>query len=75
MIAKTSCRQNLHIYTRLESLAYSQALRIKRIYSKIEKYQKPSEDLLKWFVQKGYKEVNIHNQITRVDNLGKSSLL
>ena len=67
MIAKTTSRQNLHIYTRLKSLAYSQALRIKRIYSKIEKFQKPSKDLLKRFVQKGYKEVNIHNQITRVD--------
>ena len=39
------------------------------------KYKKTAQDPLKRFLQKCYKEANIHNQISRVDNFDRRSLL
>ena len=56
-------------------IPYSQALRIKRVCSTFDEYKKHSNDLVKRFVEKGYKENIIRNQIDKVDNLERSTLL
>ena len=58
-----------------KSIPYSQALRIKRIFSTIEEYRKPSQDLVKKFVEKGYNKSTVRKQIERVDHLDRSLLL
>ena len=58
-----------------KSIAYSQALRIKRICSTLEEHRKHSQDLIKRFVEKGYNESTVRKQIERVDNLDRSLLL
>ena len=40
----------------LTNIPYSQALRIKPVCSTFDRYKKRSNDLVKWFVEKGYKE-------------------
>ena len=53
----------------------SQALRIKCICSTFEEYRKHSQDLIKRFVEKGYNELIVKNQIERADHLDRSLLL
>ena len=54
---------------------YSQALRIKRVYSTFDEYKMLSNDSVKQFVEKGYKENIIINQIEKEDKLERSALL
>ena len=58
-----------------KSICYSQALSIKCVCSTFEEYKKHSNDLVKRFVEKGYKENIIRNQIEKVDSLERSTLL
>ena len=58
-----------------KSIPYSQALRTKRVCSTFDEYKKHSNNLVKQFVEKGYKENIIRNQIKKVDNLERSTLL
>ena len=44
LIAKTICKQNLHICAE-KSIAYKQVLGIRTISSEIEEYRKPIQDL------------------------------
>ena len=54
---------------------YSQALRIKRVYSTFDEYKMLSNVSVKRFVEKGYKENIIRNQIEKEDKLERSALL
>ena len=46
-----------------------------KLLSTFDKYKKHSNDLVNWFVAKGYKENLIWNQIEKVDSLERSTLL
>ena len=59
----------------LKSIPYGQALSIKRVCSTFWEYKKYSNDLVKRFLEKGYKENIIRNQIKKVDNLERSTLI
>ena len=54
---------------------YSQALKIKHVYSTFDEYKMLSNDSVKRFVEKGYKENIIRNQIEKEDKLERSALL
>ena len=76
----TDCQNYLHtksahLFSLKKCLPYSQALRIKRICSTFEEYWKHSQDLIKRFVEKGYKNSTVRKQIERVDHLNISLLL
>ena len=65
----------IHPLSLKKSIPYSQALRIRLVFSTFDKYKKYSNDLVKLFVEKGYKENIIRNQIKKVDNLERAALL
>ena len=67
--------KSAHPKTLKDSIPYSQALRIKRICSTIQEFNKHSDNLLKRFVERGYKEFFIKEQIKRVEYLNRDSLL
>ena len=67
--------KSAHPLSLKKSIPYSQTLRIKRICSSFDEYKKHSNDLVKRFVEKGYKENIIRNQIRKVDNLERSTML
>ena len=60
--------KSAHPFQLKKSIPYSQALGIKRICSTFEEYKKHSNDLVKRFVEKGYKENITWNQIKKVGN-------
>ena len=67
--------QILHILLHLKkSIPYSQALRIKLVCSTLDEYKKHSNELVNRFVEI-YKENIIWNQIEKVNNLERSTLL
>ena len=80
LFKKPTDRQNYlhaksaHPLSLKNSIPYSQALRAKRVCSNFDEHKKHSNDLVKRFVEKGYKE-NIRNQIEKVDSLERSTLL
>ena len=67
--------KSAHPLSLKKSIPYSQTLRIKRVCSSFDEYKKHSNDLVKRFVEKGYKENIIRNQIRKVDNLERSTML
>ena len=67
--------KSAHPLSLKKSIPYSQTLRIKRVCSSFDEYKKHSNDLVKRFVEKGYKENIIRNQIRKVDNLDRSTML
>ena len=68
--------KSAHPLSLKKSISYSQALRIKHVSSTFDKYKKDSNEFDKRLVEKGYKEKKIiRNQIEKVDNLEKSTLL
>ena len=67
--------KSAHPLSLKKSIPYSQPLRIKRVCSSFDEYKKHSNDLVKRFVEKGYKENIIRNQIRKVDNLERSTML
>ena len=75
----TDCQNYLHAKSAhpislKKSNPDSQALRIKRVCLTFDEYEKHSNDLVKRFLEKGYKENMILNQIEKVDNLERSTL-
>ena len=48
---------------------------MKRVCSNFDEYKKHSNDLVKWFVEKGCKKNIIRNQIEIIDNLERPTLL
>ena len=77
---KPSERQNyLHVKSAYplsikKNIPDSQELRIKCVCSSFDEYKKHSNDLVQRFVEKGYKENIIRNQIEKVDILERSTL-
>ena len=67
--------KSAHPLSLQKSIPYSQPLRIKRVCSTFDEYKKHSNDLVKWFVEKGCKENIIQNQIKKVDSLERSTML
>ena len=67
--------KSAHPLSLKKSIPYSQTLRIKRVCSSFDEYKKHSNDLVKRFVEKGYKENIIRNQIRKEDNLERSTKL
>ena len=67
--------KSAHPLSLKKSIPYSQALRIKRLCSTFDEYKKHSNDMVQRFMEKGYKENIIRNQIEKVDNLERSTLL
>ncbi|XP_065051445.1 uncharacterized protein LOC135681083 [Rhopilema esculentum] len=57
------------------SLAYSQALRIKRICSDNAEYENNTEQLVKAFTSRGYERAIIDKQIKEVDSISREELL
>ena len=58
-----------------KSIPYSHALRIKCVCSTFDECKKHSNDLVRRFVEKGYTENIIQNQIEKVENLERTTLL
>ena len=67
--------KSAHPLSLKKSIPYSQALTIKHVCSTFGEYKKHSNDLVKRFMEKGYKENIICNQIGKVDNLERTTLL
>ena len=67
--------KSAHPLSLKKSIPYSQALRIKHVCSTFGEYKKHSNDLVKRFMEKGYKENISCNQIEKVDNLERTTLL
>ena len=67
--------KSAHPLSLKKSIPYSQALRIRHVCSTFGEYKKHSNDLVKRFMEKGYKENIICNQIEKVDNLERTTLL
>ena len=78
---KTTDRQNYlhraseHPPSLKDSLAYSQALRIKRICSDNEEYKSSTELLLKSFISRGYDQEKVTKQVKKVDSKSRDALL
>ena len=49
-------------------MACSQALRLKRLCTTFEEYRKHSQEFIKRFVEKSYKELIVGKQIKRVEH-------
>ena len=76
----TDCQNYLqaksaHPLSLKKSIPYSQVLRIKRVCSTFDEYKKHSNDLVKQFAEKGYKENANRNQTEKVDNMERSAPL
>ena len=67
--------KSAHPVSLKKRIPYSQALRMKRVCSTSDECKKRPNDLVKRFVQKGYKENIIRNQIKKLDNLERSTSL
>ena len=65
--------KSAHPLSLKKSIPCSQALRKKRVSQ--DEYKKHSHDLVKRFVEKGYTEKIIRNQLEKLDNLERSTLL
>ena len=70
----SACKICTSSFTKKE-YSCSQALKIKCVCSTFDEYKKHSNDLVKRFVEKGYKENIIRNQTEKVDNFERSTLL
>ena len=58
-----------------KSLPYSQALRLRRICSRTEYYEKAASDMLKHFTNRGYPTHLVRNAIQKALNIDRNSLL
>ena len=78
---KTTDRQNYllraseHPPSLKDSLAHSQALRIKRVCSDNEEYKSSSEQLVKSFISRGYDQEQVAKQVRKVDSKSSDALL
>ena len=64
-----------HLYHSTKGISYSQALRLNRIYSDHELFDRRWKDLEKWIRKKGYNEKMIRKQILRVWKHSRNDLL
>ena len=67
----TDCNQFLefnlaHSIYKKKSIVYSQALHIKRLFSKLETFEKHLESLRSWFDKHGYPKKFVDNPTSRV---------
>ena len=78
---KSSDHQNFlnakseHPYSLKKSIPYSQALQIWQICSTFQEYHSHSRKLIEQFVNKGYKNDVVTQQIQKVDQLNRKQLL
>ena len=66
-----SCHRNIY----KKSIAYGQAIRIKRICSTEEKLNNRLIQLKQWLVNRGYKEDHVDSEVERVNLVERASLL
>ena len=62
-------------YSLKKSIPYSQALRIRRIFSTFQEYHSHSRKLIEQFVKKGYKKDVVTQQIQKIDQIDRKQLL
>ena len=62
-------------YSLKKSIPYSQALRIRPMCSTFQKYHSHSRKFIEQFINKGYKQDVVTQQIQKVDQLDRKQLL
>ena len=60
--------KSAHPFSLKKSIAYSQALRLKRICSTIVEYEKHTKNLKKQLIRKGYPETTVNQEIQKATN-------
>ena len=60
--------KSTHPFSLKKSIAYSQALRLKRICSTIVEYEKHTKNLKKQLIRKGYPETTVSQEIQKATN-------
>ena len=67
--------KSAHPFSLKKSIAYSQALRLKRICSTTGEYEKHTENLKKQLIKKGYPETMVNEEIQKATNQNRTGLL
>ena len=67
--------KSAHPFSLKKSIAYSQALRLKRICSTTGEYEKHTENLKKQLIKKGYPETMVNEEIQKATNQDRTELL
>ena len=67
--------KSAHPFSLKKSIAYSQALRLKRICSTTGEYEKHTENLKKQLIKKGYPETMVNEEIQKAINQDRKGLL
>ena len=67
--------KSAHPFSLKNSIAYSQALRLKRICSTTGKYEKHTDNLKKQLLKKGYAETMVNEKIQKATNQDIAGLL
>ena len=67
--------KSAHPFSLKKSIAYSQALRLKRICSTTGEYEKHTENLKKQQIKKGYPETMVNEEIQKATNQDRTGLL
>ena len=67
--------KSAHPFSLKNSIAYSQALRLKRICSTTGEYEKHTENLKKQLIKKGYPETMVNEEIQKAINQDRKGLL
>ena len=67
--------KSTHPFSLKNSIAYSQALRLKRICSTTGEYEKHTENLKKQLIKKGYPETMVNEEIQKATNQDRTGLL
>ena len=67
--------KSAHPFSLKKSIAYSQALRLKRICSTTGEYEKHTDNLKKQLLKKDYPETMVNEKIQKATNQGRAGLL
>ena len=67
--------KSAHPFSLKKSIAYIQALRLKRICSTIVEYEKHTKNLKKQLIRKGYPETTVNQEIQKAANQDRTGLL
>ena len=67
--------KSAHPFSVRKSIAYSQALRLKRICSTTGEYEKHTDNLKKQLLKKDYPETMVNEKIQKATNQGRAGLL
>ena len=67
--------KSAHPFSLKKSIAYSQALRLKRICSTTGEYEKHTDNLKKQLLKKGYPETMVNEKIQKATNQSRAGLL